>query len=203
MQALVRGYATVSTDNGHQSTGFDVSWALGQPERVIDFGYRAQHMVTHAAKELTRRYYGRAPRHSYFVGCSQGGHHGLMEAERFPEDYDGIIAGAPVYNWAGEMAEQAWNVRALQQTPTGALPKQKLQILYDAVVKACGSPDGAVADPRQSAALGSARVKEFYRLFMIPGMGHCSAGPDVLFRSENATAIPLEPDRDINCFIHS
>jgi pimeloyl-ACP methyl ester carboxylesterase len=341
MQALVRGYATVSTDNGHQSSGFDVSWALGRPERVIDFGYRAQHTVTQAAKALTRRYYGRAPQHSYFVGCSQGGHHGLMEAQRFPEDYDGIIAGAPVYNWAGEMAEQAWNVRALQRTPTGALPKQKLQILYDAVVKACGSPDGSVADPRQcsfdpaglqcttaiensclseseieavgqmyegpktstgiqlypglsrgseiqwgllwsdpkhlggswlgfyqfmvfensgwdlslmnfdhdyalaknklgkildpdnpdlvrfadrggkiivyhgwadgmlpsqvstnyyasvTAALGSARVKEFYRLFMIPGMGHCSAGPDVLFRSENTTAVSLEPDRDM------
>src|ERR1035438_3824703 len=89
MRALVRGYATAATDNGHQSeSGFDESWAMGQPERVVDFGYRAQHMVTQAAKTLTERFYGRAPRHSYFVGCSQGGHHALTEAQRFPEDYD-------------------------------------------------------------------------------------------------------------------
>jgi feruloyl esterase len=150
MRALVRGYATVSTDNGHQSTnGFDVSWALRHPERVIDFGYRAEHTVTQAAKALTERFYERAPRHSYFVGCSQGGHHALMEAERFPEDYDGIIAGAPSYSWSGEMTGQAWNVRALQRTPTGALPVQELQLLHEAVVKACAGADGLVDDPGQ------------------------------------------------------
>ena len=94
MRALVRGYATVATDNGHQSEHGDVvSWALGQTERVIDFGYRAEHTVTLAAKTLTDRFYGRVPRHSHFVGCSQGGHHGLMEAQRLPEDYDGIVCG--------------------------------------------------------------------------------------------------------------
>ena len=150
MRGLVRGYATVSKDSGHQSTsGFDVSWAFNHPERIVDFGYRAQHLATQAAKTLTQRFYGRAPRHSYFVGCSQGGHHGLMEAQRFPDDYDGIIAGAPVYDWVGEMTEQAWNVRALQQTPAGALPPEKLQLLYRGVVKACGGPNGLVEDPRQ------------------------------------------------------
>ena len=113
MRGLVRGYATVSTDSGHRSTtGIDVSWAFKHPERIIDFGHRAQHLATQAAKTLTQRFYGRPPRYSYFVGCSQGGHHGLMEAQRFPEDYDGIIAGAPVYDWVAEMTEQAWNVRA-------------------------------------------------------------------------------------------
>ena len=150
MRGLVRGYAAVATDNGHKSTGSrDVSWALGQPERVIDFGYRAEHTVTQAAKELTRRFYGRAPRHSYFVGCSQGGHHAMMEAQRFPEDYDGIIAGAPVYSWTGEMTEQTWNVRALQRTPTGALPVPKLQLLYESVIKACAGVDGLIDDPRK------------------------------------------------------
>ena len=150
MRALVRGYATVATDNGHQSeSGYDVSWAMGQPERIIDFGYRAEHTVTQAAKTLTQRFYGREPRHSYFVGCSQGGHHGLMEAQRFPEDYDGIVAGAPDYSLTGEMAGQAWNVRALQQTTTGALPVQKLQLLQQSVTKACGGADGLVEDPRQ------------------------------------------------------
>jgi feruloyl esterase len=150
MRALVRGYAAVATDNGHQSeSGHDVSWALGQPERVIDFGYRAEHTVTQAAKTLTEKFYGHAPRHSYFVGCSQGGHHGLMEAQRFPEDYDGVVAGSPVYSWTGEMAGQAWNVRALQQTTTGALPVQKLQLLQQSVTKACGGADGLVDDPRR------------------------------------------------------
>jgi feruloyl esterase len=264
-----------------------------------------------------------------------------MEAQRFPEDYDGIIAGAPVYNWVGEMTEQAWNVRALQQTPAGALPAEKLQLLYRGVVKACGGPDGLVEDPRKcsfdpsalkcdtpaqsscltdsevtavrqmyagpktpagapiypglsrgsesgwdrfwsdpkklggswlefyrfmvfqnpswdlpmldfdrdpsvaeqrvgqmlnptnpdlsgfakrggkiivyhgwaddmvpsqvsidyydsvKSKLGSKRLQEFYRLFMVPGMWHCSRGPDVLFRSEDALAIPLEPERDM------
>jgi len=150
MRALTRGYATVATDNGHQSEGgSDESWALGQPERVVDFGYRAEHLVTQAAKALTQDFYRRAPQHSYFVGCSQGGHHGLMEAQRFPEDYDGIIAGAPVYSWTGEMAGQAWNVHALQQIPTGALPPQKLQLLQQAVMQACAGADGLVDDPRQ------------------------------------------------------
>jgi feruloyl esterase len=150
MRALVRGYATVATDNGHQSeSAFDENWALGQPERVIDFGYRAEHTVTQAAKTLTERFYGRAPQHSYFVGCSQGGHHGLMEAQRFPEDYDGIVAGAPAYSWTGEMAGQAWNVRALQQTTTGALPPQILQLLQQSVTKACGGADGLIDNARQ------------------------------------------------------
>ena len=149
MGGLERGYATVSTDSGHRSTGFDVSWAFNHPERIIDFGYRAQHLATQAAKSLTRRFYERAPVHSYFVGCSQGGHHGLMEAQRFPEDYDGIIAGAPVYDWVGEMTEQAWNVCALQRTPARALPAEKLQLLHRAVVRACGGSDGLVEDPRK------------------------------------------------------
>jgi feruloyl esterase len=149
MRALARGYAAVATDSGHQSTlGFDVSWALGQPDRVIDFGYRAQHTVTQAAKVLTAKFYGRAPRHSYFVGCSQGGHHALMEAERFPADYDGIVAGAPVYSWTNEMTGQVWNLRALQQTPAGALPVAKLQLLYDSVAKTCAGADGLIDDPR-------------------------------------------------------
>lgn len=150
MRALVRGYATAATDSGHQSTsGFDVSWALGQPERVTDFGYRAQHTVTQAAKALTAKFYRRAPRYSYFVGCSQGGHHGLMEAQRFPEDYNGIVVGAPVYDWTSEMTGQVWNVRALQLTPAGALPVQKLHLLYESVVKACAGVDGLIDDPRQ------------------------------------------------------
>jgi feruloyl esterase len=146
---LARGYATVATDNGHHSEAFDVSWALGRPERIVDFGYRAEHIVTQAGKVLTEAFYKTPPSHSYFIGCSQGGHHGLTEAQRFPEDYDGIVAGAPVYDWTGEMTEQAWNVRTLRQIPQGALRKEKLAPLYAAVAKACAGPDGLIDDPRR------------------------------------------------------
>jgi tannase/feruloyl esterase len=150
MNMLARGYAAMSTDSGHQTTsGSDESWALGHPERITDFGYRAKHLATVAAKALTARFYGCKPRHSYFVGCSQGGHHGMMEAQRFPQDYDGIIAGAPVYDWVGEMTEQAWNAHALEQTRAGALSKEKLQLLHRAVVRACGGVDALIADPRR------------------------------------------------------
>ena len=150
MRGLVRNYAVVATDNGHTSEDTsDVAWALDHPERIVDFGYRAEHVVTQAAKELTEHFYGRAPRHSYFVGCSQGGHHALTEAQRFPEDYDGIVAGAPVYSWTNEMVDQAWNVQALQQIPAKALSKEKLALLAKSVTKACGGPDGLIDDPRQ------------------------------------------------------
>ena len=145
---LARGYATVATDNGHRSEAYDVSWALHQPERIIDFGYRAEHTVTLVGKKLAQTFYGRGPQHSYFIGCSQGGHHAFTEAQRFPEDYDGIVAGAPVYSWTKEMTEQAWNVRALRELPDGALRKEKLAILYEGVYKACAGTDGLIDDPR-------------------------------------------------------
>src|SRR5215472_7555745 len=149
LPGLMRNYAVVATDNGHTSTTNDVSWAAGHPERIVDFGYRAEHVVTQAAKELTRDFYGRAPQYSYFVGCSQGGHHAMTEAQRFPEDYDGIIAGAPVYSWTDEMVDQAWNMRALRQIPSHSLPKEKLALLAKSVTHACAGPDGLIDDPRK------------------------------------------------------
>src|SRR5262249_4582767 len=89
--AIQRNYATMANDNGH--TGSNWSFAA-QPERVVDFGHRAQHATTVAAKAIVNAYYGRAQKYSYFYGCSQGGHHALMEAQRYPNDYDGIVAGA-------------------------------------------------------------------------------------------------------------
>ena len=90
---LRRGYATASTDTGHLST--DDSWAIGHPERVIDYAYRSKHLVTVAAKGLIATYYGRAASHAYFNSCSNGGRQGLMEVQRYPDDYDGVIVGAP------------------------------------------------------------------------------------------------------------
>ena len=147
--AVSRGYAAVATDNGHRSAGprDGNQWALGQWERVIDFGYRAQKLSTAAAKAAISAYYGRPPKFSYFAGCSQGGQKALMAAQRHPTDYDGILAGAPVYSWSDLMTQQAWNVRAFTETPKSALSVQQMQALQDAVTRRCGGPNGLVNDP--------------------------------------------------------
>jgi hypothetical protein len=146
-----RGFASVATDNGHRSPGprDGNEWALGERERIIDFGHRANHFMTQAGEAIVQAYYGRHAQFAYYVGCSQGGTKGMMEAQRYPNDYDGILAGAPVYSWVNEMTQQAWNVRALTETPHSALTVEQLQSLQDAAVKRCGGPNGLIADPRQ------------------------------------------------------
>lgn len=151
--AVAAGYAAVATDNGHTSTsGFDGSWALGHPERLVDFGYRAQHEATVAGKAVTAAYYGRPAAYAYFVGCSQGGHHALMEAQRYPEDYDGIVAGAPANYWIGLMTGELWSGLATTRDPEQDLPGAKLPVLGAAVMAACdaldGLEDGLIDDPR-------------------------------------------------------
>ena len=91
--AIARGYAAASTDTGH--TGGDASWALGHPEKIADYGYRAVHEMTEKAKSIVSAFYGNGPKRSYFSSCSNGGRQALMEAQRYPNDYDGLIAGAP------------------------------------------------------------------------------------------------------------
>src|SRR5581483_5364280 len=93
--SVAHGYATASTNTGHTAEGTDASWALHHPEKIIDFGYRAIHNTVANAKTIIEAFYGSAPKHSYFSSCSNGGRQALMEAQRYPEDYDGIIAGAP------------------------------------------------------------------------------------------------------------
>src|SRR5438046_6623939 len=99
MTALRRGYATSATDTGH--AGDTAEFALGHPEKLIDFGYRAVHEMTVKAKAIIDAYYGNAARLSYFVGCSAGGRQALKEAQRYPTDFDGVIAGSPGVNWTG------------------------------------------------------------------------------------------------------
>ncbi len=156
--ALRDGYAVMATDNGHLTDASrpngaaEQTWALGHPEKIIDFAYRAQHVSTVAAKELTQRYYDKAPSKSYFVGCSQGGHHALMEASRFPEDYDGIVAGAPAWQWANLMVAELWNSTPYLQDQT-ALAAAKMTLLNNAVIQSCdaldGVADGVIDDPRK------------------------------------------------------
>ena len=96
---LRRGNAVAATDTGHRANAFDASWALNHPEKIVDYGYRSLQETSRTAHELVRAYYGRPARYSYFTGCSNGGRQALMAAQRFPEDWDGILAGAPALDW--------------------------------------------------------------------------------------------------------
>jgi hypothetical protein len=97
--ALTRGFAALGDDLGHQSNAFVMDWAVGHPERIKDWGHRGSHFSAVASKAIIAAYYGSAPKYSYFTGCSHGGGSGLAEAQRYPEDYDGIIAGAFGSDW--------------------------------------------------------------------------------------------------------
>lgn len=151
--AMSQGYATGGTDTGHTASGTDASWALGHPEKVIDFGYRAVHEMTQKSKAIVEAYYKSAPKHSYFASCSDGGREALMEAQRFPADYDGILAGAPAYDWTHLLTNAAHNAQVLLQDPASYIPASKLPAIDTAVVAACdaadGVSDGILNDPRQ------------------------------------------------------
>jgi len=148
LDALQRGYAAAATDTGHQSDdGLDASWAVGHPERVVDFGWRAVRHTTLAARRIDARGLGRAPGKSYFVGCSDGGRDAFMVAQRFPKAFDGIVAGAPAYDWTGLMAAQVLVQRELAD-PRSRLPVDKLPALQAAALAACASgSDRFVRDP--------------------------------------------------------
>ena len=141
---LTRGYAAVGTDTGHVGVGvaaLDGSWALDRPDRQVNFGHRGVHVVTVAAKEITRRAYGKRPKYSYFEGCSNGGRQAMQEAQRYPEDFDGIIAGAPALDWTGLMAGFNWDSQALRAAP---IPPAKLTLIAQAAVARCDANDGLV-----------------------------------------------------------
>lgn len=94
-QFVRRGYAAAATNTGHTGNSFDATFALGHPEKLIDFGYRSVHLMTVRAKAIVAVFYGNGPRFSYWDGCSSGGKEGLMEAQRFPDDYNGIVEVTP------------------------------------------------------------------------------------------------------------
>ena len=105
--AMSRGYAATATDTGHTGSPIDAAWALGHPEKVVDFGHRGIHEMTRVAKEAVHAFYGKTPQRSYFAGCSDGGREALMEAQRYPADYDGILAGAPANYWTALLSTAA------------------------------------------------------------------------------------------------
>jgi feruloyl esterase len=144
---LAAGFAVAGTDDGHQSAvATDASWALNHPQKVIDFGYRALKQTTDAAKAILAAYAGQPPKRSYFAGCSDGGREALMEAQRYPGDFDGIVAGDPANHWTHLMAASAWDAQALAE-PGAALGPAQLKALETAALKACGDQDGVIEDP--------------------------------------------------------
>jgi feruloyl esterase len=139
---LRNGNAVANTDMGMAvPAGRDASLFINRPERWRDWGYRATHEMAVFEAALIRAFYGRPAAHSYFSGCSTGGEQALMEAQRFPADYDGIIAGAPANNRTGVHISILWNYMATQRA---YIPADKLQVLHEAVLKACDLQDGLV-----------------------------------------------------------
>ena len=151
---MAKGYAAVATDTGHQTDDDeDARWAVGHPQKVMDFGQRGIHLAAFNAKRIVAAFYGRPPDRAYFAACSTGGTQALMEAQRYPEDYDGIIAGAPlpditsIYIAAGD-----WQFKWLADT-SHHIPAAKLPAIRFAVETACDEiddvKDGVIEDPRQ------------------------------------------------------
>ena len=148
-ETLRRGYAAASTDTGH--TGTDASFAIGHPEKLIDFGYRSVHETAVQGKATVSALYGMAPRLSYFNGCSGGGRQSFMEAQRFPQDFDAIIAGAPGFNRTDGAFQSLGAAQATHKDPASFIPAAKYPMLHQAALNKCdsldGLKDGLITDP--------------------------------------------------------
>jgi feruloyl esterase len=146
--AVEQGYAVGGTDTGHESGFMDAAWTQGADGLnagvVADWAHRGIHEMTVKSQAIVRAVFGQPARHSYFVGCSSGGHQALTEAQRYPDDYDGILAGAPANYWTHLMAGQLWYGLATRVRPDTSLeaPVDKLKLIHDAVLKACDAADG-------------------------------------------------------------
>jgi len=142
--ALQQGYATASTDTGHKNTpgASPAAFAYQHPEKFTDFAFRAVHEMTVTSKALIKTFYGKAPTLSYWNSCSNGGRQGLMEAQRFPADYDGIIAGSPVLNWTFRATQAVWVARAEHESDTSFIPPAKYPAIHKAAVEKCDGLDG-------------------------------------------------------------
>jgi feruloyl esterase len=146
-EGLRRGYATSATDDGH--TGGSGSFIVGHPEKLVDFAYRAEHEMTVEAKALIKAFYGRDPRYSYWNGCSGGGREGLLQASRYPDEFDGVIAGDPA-----NIRRNAWALWLAVESfkdPAAVIPASKYGMIHRAVLEACdakdGLKDGLIGDP--------------------------------------------------------
>jgi len=159
-RALARGFATVQTNTGHDGSSEPLGTFAASPQKFVDYAFRAVHITSVTAKRIVQAYYDRAPQRAYFDGCSTGGRQGLISAQRFPEDFDGIVVGAPVLNFSGTMIGYAAYQKALS---AGPLDAEHLKLVADAVYAKCdardGLKDGVIEDPRQCGFSPSADLK--------------------------------------------
>jgi tannase/feruloyl esterase len=148
LEALAaRGYATAGTDDGHQSaSSLDATWALGHPDKVADYGWRALKETTDAARALIQAYADAGPRYAYFEGCSDGGREALMEAQRFPDVFNGIVAGAPAADATGLNAIFALSTQTFAAQGAWLAP-HKLRLLESAVLASCSNGESYISDP--------------------------------------------------------
>lgn len=179
---LSRGYAAAMTDTGHE--GGTADFAYHHPEKLIDFGYRAVHEMTLKSKAIIAAFYGDGPRLSYWNGCSSGGREGLMEAQRYPEDYNAIVAGSPAINLTGRAIQGVWIAQATHRDEGAAIPPAKFPVIHAAALEACdaadGAKDGIIEDPTRCkfdpkvleckgedgpACLTSAQVETVHRIY--------------------------------------
>jgi feruloyl esterase len=212
---LSRGYAVANTDTGHRGGGGDFAWAADHPEKLIDYQYRAVHELTLVGKAVTAARYGAPPVKAYWNGCSTGGRQGLKEAQRFPDDYDAIVAGAPASNWSALTSFSILEQKNL--SGPDALSLDKLGLLKEAAIAACDAQDGVAdrvigrpascrfdpaslqcAATQTNACLSAAEVAAAKRLYA----GVVNRAGDVLFPgtgpgSEPQWAIPASPTSPI------
>jgi len=148
--ALRRGYATAGNDTGHTAAdGPNGMFALGHPEKIVDFSHRAMHEMTVTSKRLIDEFYGKAPQFSYYKGCSTGGRQGVMAAQRFPDDFDGIIAGALANRHIHQHTAGVARSIELARHPEGAIPAKKAEMVSKALMNACDqNKEGFVNNPR-------------------------------------------------------
>ncbi|HWD87232.1 MAG TPA: tannase/feruloyl esterase family alpha/beta hydrolase [Mucilaginibacter sp.] len=150
------GYATAGTDAGHKGSPVDASWGLDNMERQLDFGKLAVHLTAVVSKSIISSYYCKAPSYSYFMGCSRGGGQAMIEAQFYPEDFEGIVCGAPAFDWPGTGAKLVQNSQKNYPDPTNVknpvITKDNLRLLQSEVLKQCdtldGVKDGIISDPR-------------------------------------------------------
>src|SRR3569833_252526 len=154
-EARAQGYATAGTDTGHrtQQSFFEDEWLEGHPERLVNFAYRAHHLMAVTSKQIVKAYYRKPAAHAYYSGCSSGGWEGLSEAQRYPQDYDGIVAGAPAINLVQVQARSIYVAQMNLKNPQGSLTQDLARRLAAAAVEKCdskdGVKDGVIDDPRQ------------------------------------------------------
>ncbi|MBS1240363.1 MAG: Tannase and feruloyl esterase, partial [Proteobacteria bacterium] len=148
---LSKGYAVATTDTGHTGSGLTAEWAVGHPEKLVDFGHRAVHLMTVTAKAAVNKFYGRKPKMSFWNACSTGGRQGLMEAYRYPEDYDAISAMAPANPMTNLMTQSMWANWVTKREAGAALSPATLGTVHSAVIRQCdrldGLEDGLLARP--------------------------------------------------------